>query len=574
MKMQLKNIGPLIACLCILAACTKNKTDFEYDNRPVTQNRKKSNVRLINLAGFNQVIANGDSLTNFMVKDRNDPDGEKLPGTDYFPSNGKLGKVWEIPLDLFDAKESLKLDLALRSNSGLGNPDYSFTAKNDYSAPTDYFLLQSARITGQPAVVPVVRGVTAPSKPGYFKIRIINLTAGITSPGFNSSGPLEDLRGTVTLSYADGTPVNDKTTNISAGTRLSEYIELPYGTYQFKVLTADGRQLPAAPSSGQDYNYTRIDPPTSTIPMSLVKSSNLVFAPVDVYQPGGIYTVVVTPQVFNYYINEVDEETVTLQNSFQVINDNSAPANVTYCRLQGANAWNAQKIDIKTNGRSMTAGIGFGEAGDYNIMVQGIYTIEATDVAGKQVAKTEQELRPGQNYTAWLYANTDGSGKLLMVANDLSGAWSTGNIEDATYDGLRFKYYFNKRFLNLTPDNPYITFTLGNGQNAAGVGSNVEAGVNLRPGIPVIEQPYVASTYGAPLYEVMTYRSAPNIVPGTWASDIPVLSSQDFIARKSLYTSVGRRVPNQEPGVYTVALIGTNNNGATKAKMMILKHNK
>ena len=72
----------------------------------------------------------------------------------------------------------------------------------------------------------------------------------------------------------------------------------------------------------------------------------------------------------------------------------------------------------------------------------------------------------------------------------------------------------------------------------------------------------------------MAYRSAPNIIPGTWANDIPVLTSQDFIARKSLYTTAGRTIPVQEPGIYTVALIGRSGAAGATAKMMILKHKK
>ncbi len=391
---------------------------------------------------------------------------------------------------------------------------------------------------------------------------------------YSPNGPQEDLRGAVSLSFADGTPVSEKTNNISTGSPVSEYIELPYGTYQFKVLTADGRQIPSPSSSLQDRGLTMFDPPTSTIAQRLSVSTHLVYAPIGVYQPGGIYTIVVTPQRFNYFTNEMDEESFAFQNSFQVINDNSPAANLAYCRMQGVNAFSTEAISFKANGKPAGSSLVFGIAGDYVALVNGTYKIEATDASGKVLASTEQVLRPAQNYTAWLYPNTDGSSRLLVVANDLSGTWYNGNSDDGTFDRFQFDHYFYKRFLNLSPDNPYITFTMGNGQPAQGVGDNAKSGVNLQPGVPVFEKPYVRSGRTAPVYEIMAYRSSPDIVPGTWADDIPVLSSQDLIARKALYTNAGRVLPAQEPGVYTVALIGRSGNGAPKAKMMIVKHNK
>jgi hypothetical protein len=574
MNLYFKYSYGLVALLLLLAACKKNKFDHEYDNRPVTGNLKKSNVRIVNLAGYNQVVANGDSLTNFIVKEPNDPSSDMYPGTMYFPANGRLGKLWEVPIDLFDGAEKVQFDLAARNHTGSFNTDVRFTAEHNYSTPTDYYLLPSNYMTEQPAVFPVPRAVAAPTRADHFKIRIINLTGGIISPAYSPNGPQEDLRGPVTLTFADGTAVSDRTSHVSAGHPVSEYVELPYGTYQFKVLTEDGRQVPAPSGADQDYGLTLIDPPTSAIPKSLSISTNLVHAPVKVYQPGGIYTVVVTPQQFNYFINEVDETAYTFQNAFQVISDNGPDANVTYCRVQAVNALGTGAVGIKANGKPLSAGLGFGIAGEYVALVNGNYTIEATDASGKTIATATQVLRPAQNYTVWLHPAADGSARLLVVANDLSGTWYAGASDDGTYDRFKYDLYFYKRFLNLSPDNPYITFTLGNGQSSSGTSDNPEAGVNLRPGLPLYEQPYVRSSRNDLLYEIMAYRSAPDIVPGSWADDIPVLSSQDLIASRSLYSNAGRALPVQEPGIYTVALIGRSGSGTPKAQMMIVKHNK
>jgi len=564
-----------LGLLILAQGCKKDKTDLRQDNRVLTVNRANSNVRIINLAGFNQVKANGDSLTSFVVKNPFTADGLKYPGTSYFPTDGKLGKTWFVPQDIFKANETAEFDFGLRTYQASGMADIKMTAKNDYNNPTDYYLLPTFFMTGQPAVVPVNRGVSVPSKPDHFKIRIVNLTGSINSPGSNPSGPLENLAGSVSLAFADGTLVNTATSNVSAAQRTSEYIEVPYGTYQFKVLSANGRQLPA--SGGDLYDYTIIDPPTSTMPVSLSQNTGLTFAPIQTYQPGGIYTIVVAPQNFKVIMDELNNSTDSYQNSFQIVNDNSAAANNTYFRIQGANAFDNQPVSFRLDGKTIATNISFGTSSDYHIQVHGSHLVEAIDASGKVIASASQTLRPSQNYTAWVYADPNGQGKLLLVANDLSGSGYTAAQEDASFSRWQFKFPFYKRFLNLSVGNPYITFTLNNGQTSSGINNNPNAGVNMQPGLPLYEQPYTNSTYNQAAFDIMAYRSKPNVVPGVWASDIEVLKNESFIANKALYTNVSRMLPVQEAGIYTVALIGatgTNVPVAKKARMMIVKHNK
>lgn len=574
MTIQFKHSTGLVAILLLLGACKKDKFDVGYDNRPVTENRKKSNVRIINLSDYNQVIANGDSLTNFIVKNPNEMNGDRFPGTAWFPTNGRLGKVWEVPMDVFDAQEKVELTIAARHYNNSSNGTIRVLATNNYTAPTDYVLLPVEHMNGQPAVVPIPRGVSAPSRPDHFKIRIVHLSGEIKNPAFTAGGPQEKLEGPVTLAYADGTPVSEKTSHVGNGSPVSEYVEVPYGTYQFRVLSEDGRQLRASLATSKDHSLTLIEPANSSLPINYSQSSHLVYAPIEVYQPGGLYTVFVAPQRFNYLINELGEESFTYQNAFQVISDNSPAANVTYCRIQGVNALGDQPVTIKANGKDIATGLGFGTPGEYARLVTGTYQLEAADASGKVIAQAEQVLRPAQNYTAWLHPAADGSTRLLVVANDLSGTWYRGGSEDGTLDRFQYDFYFFRRYLNLSPENPYISFTTGNGQSSSGQGDNQAAGVNLQPGMPVMEQPYVRSGYTFSSYEVMAYRSAPTVVPGTWADDIPVLRSQQFIADQALYTKAGKGLPVHEPGIYTVALIGRTGNAVPKARMMILKHNK
>lgn len=564
-----------LALLFFCQSCKKEKVDTVLDNRVLTENRASSMARIINVAGYNQVVANGDSLTNFIVRNPVGPDSYKFPGTSYFPTDGRLGKIWNIPQDVFNAQSTAKLDFMTRVYQNTLVNDLKLEVKNDYANPTDYYLMPTTFMEGQPEVVPIKRGVSVSSKPDHFKIRIVNLSGQIKNKGNNSSGALEDMTGNVSLAYADGTLVNAQTNNISSVQKTSEYIELPYGTYQFKILMQDGRQMAAMGSEA--YEFTLIDPPTSTIPNDLMKSTDLTYAPIQTYQPGGIYTILVAPQSYKYLINDIGETSDTYQNSFQVINDNNPSVNHTYFRVQAVNAWDAQNVSFRVNGKLIANDLGFGAVGGYANFIEGSHKIEALDVSGKVIAVVDQVLRAAQNYTAWLFPDQAGTVKLLLVANDLSGTTSLQNgQDDATFARTQQKFFFFKRFLNFSADNPYITFTLNNGQPVFGNGNNNQVGVNMQPGIPLYERPFASSSYSQSAFDLMAYRSKPSVVPGVWANDIPVLKHDDFIANKLLYNQGGRRLPIQEAGVYTVALIGktTTSNPAIKAKMIIIKHNK
>jgi len=572
-KYKIFSLG--LALLLFVLGCKKDKLDIKIDNRELTENRVNSTVRIINLDEYNQVIANGDSLTNFVTRASNGPDSYKYPGTSYFPLDGRLTKSWFIPQNLFNEKEEVRLQFALREYLGNGNRELDVSLKNDFAKPTDYFLMPHLFVNGQPEVVAVPRGVTLPSKPDHFKIRIINIGANITRPASGLTGLQEDLTGPVSLAFADGTLVDAKTNGISTANIASEYVEVPYGTYQFRILLRDGRQLPARGS--EMYEFGVIDPASSTLPESSKRLTNLSYAPIKTYQPGGVYTILVAPQSFNYLINDLDETTFTYQNSFQVITDVSAAVNQTYCRIQGANALADQAVSFKASNTALGSNLAFGMAGDYSNLVQGYHKIEALDANGKVLASTIQVLRANQNYTAWLHPDRRGQPKLVLVSNDLSGTAYTGAQDDASFGRLAFNFFFHKRFLNLSVGNPYVTFTTNDGQTPATGTDNVSAATNLQPGLPIFDQPYFKSVYNLQSYQIMAYRSKPNVIPGVWASDIDVLPSDSFIANKTLYQKANRPVPVHEAGVYTVALIGnssTNANSANKARMIIVKHTK
>lgn len=572
-------IARLVALLTIsLGGCKKMRPDELRDNRNVMANRASSTVRIVNLGNYYQVIAGGDSLTNFDFQDGQN-EVIKYKGTDYFPEDGRLGSIWQVPQDLFRADGTAALQFSNIGVSGsLGNP--KFVVKDDYNHPMDYYLLPD-QIQGQPDYVAVERGVSQPSKPDFFKIRILNLCAKAKEGIVAERGPLEDLVGPVTLTYADGTLVGPATSNITVEQRLSDYVELPYGTYQFRILTPDGRQVPGAAPANAIHKL--IDPPTSTIAFNdngHIASAKLTFAPVTTYQPGGVYTIVVTPSNFNYHVSASEERGGAYQNGFRIITDLSPAVNTTYFRMQGVNALpGSGTILFKANGQDLAPGVAYGQASDYSRLIQDNYSVEAVDAAGKTLASVMEVLRPGQNYTAWLYPDQQGAAKLVLVANDLSGQFeSSGNGPvypgDNSLGYVKHDFMFDRRFLNLSPDNPYISFTLDNGQLAVNKGATV----NLQPGMVVTEQPYLSGAgIGYTPFQIMAYRSTPAAVPGAWAEDIDVLSSSAFVARPALYATVSRDIPSQEPGVYTVALIGRTAAGtpsSDKAKIILVKHNR
>jgi len=564
-------LGVAALCFFSIVSCKKEKLDVIIDNRPVTESRPNSNSRIVNLFDFNQLIANGDSLTNFVVLHPLNPGNHKYPGTSYFPTDGRLGKTWIIPQDLFNQKDEAELTFLARYYPGFGmNHDFKVKVNNSYENPKDYFLLPSSFMSGQPEVVALTRTATSPSKPDHFKIRIVNLAGAIKNPPSGMNGPLENLVGAISLAYADGTLVNQKTNEIAVAQASSDYIELPYGTYQFKILLSDGRPLPSLGS--ERFEYGIIDLPTSAVPKDYAKSTNFTYAPIQNFQPGGVYTIVVAPQQFNYFSNELNETVAVYQNSFQIITDIGAPVNQSYLRIQGANAYKDQSIGFRIDGKTVASGLAFGKGSAYSVLTQKQYDIEAVDAAGNVLASMKQDLRSNQNYTVWLYPDQTGKAQLLLIANDLSGTLPLPAEDDGTYSRLAFKFFFFNRFLNLSASNPYITFTLPNGQPLGNNGN-----VNLQPGIPSINMPYSAINMMTDPYNIMAYRSKPDVVPGVWADDIEVLKSTEFIADKSLYTKIGRALPAFEPGIYTVALIGKSDTGPAdkeKARMIIIKHNK
>ena len=549
----------LFFLMLAIVACKKDKTDFQSDNRKVTDARKNSSVRLVNLAGYNQLQLNGDSLTNYVVRAPNDPLTGQYPGTLYFPDNGRLGTTWSIPQNLLD-KGAAKLLVETKIYNPLKNP-LELEVREDAQQAMDYYLLPTplSGVTGQPAFVKIPRSVSSPANPANFKVRILNLSARVLP-----DQQMEDLLGPMSLTWADGTAVSDKTNNILPG-QYSEYIELPYGTAQLKVLTQNGIQVPAV---GPDV----LEATTSTI-----FGTTLTYAPVKTYAPGGIYTIVVAAREFDipYRSGNPGETVKGYQNSFRIMNDISEPLNLTYGRVQAVNAVpDALGMKVLVNGKILDGPINYMAHTAYQSLVVGSYTVEAADASGAVLATKNFQLDANTNFSFWVHPDANGKTTISAVANDLSGTFVGEAGDDASSSRFTQEFPFSIRFLNLCPDVPYLTLTTDNAQAFSSVyGFNTVAVNNLRPGIVPTNSPYIRPYQDARAYQIMAFRSSPSVVPGTWASDIPVLTGRSLIARPELY--VRGELPNHEPGFYTIALVGSTKATASgKAKMIIVKHSK
>ncbi|GAA4167706.1 hypothetical protein [Sphingobacterium ginsenosidimutans] len=571
----------LLLVSIFVISCKRENLDYTFDYRPNPDAQKASNTRLVNLSENAQLIANGDSLTNFFVPPQRSgyipPEELTPPGTRYFPKDGRLGQSWTVPQDLFqtDGTVRFRTTFVPIPTKTIASHDVEFTVRDSYDAPKDYYLLinHESRVQKPDRLVEVPRSVTAPKRPDYFKIRIINFAKKLMP-----TSSMEDITGPITLTYADGTPVSNSTTRIVSDA-WSDYVELPYGTYQFKLLTADGRQIPAV---GHTY-YNNIDRFNSTMEMGggaiSRMSSGQTYAPVQTFQPGGIYTIVVHPKEFTWTTGTDDIS--ELQNGFQIIADISEPLNRTYAQIQLANTITGQDAVLRAKGQT-TATTAYGKASDYFPVVAGQQPIVIETASGQVLAAIDAELQAGQNYTAWLYMDPDKKVKVLLAANNLAGTAYTGKEgggNNATIDRFRSSYMFNFRFLNFCAALPYATFTNGEGR-PFGTGA-MDSGVNMAPGILNILQPYTSLLYsasndtGGP-YQFMAYSSLPTRIPGDWLQQVKPLSSTQLVANPKLYTAVGRKVPLHEPGVYSIAVIG-DLKGTTetdKAKFMVVKHTK
>ena len=546
--------------LCLLGAgiisCTK-KVDFSYDNRVNPGADAASSIRIVNLRGANELMVNGQQLTSFQMPDREDSYGAgNTSGTIWFPGTGRMGLTYNIP-QRFVNKEGFATDIRFATLNIKWHLDLTrgFSARDDFNHPMDYYFTFFGGYTDSLFAVP--RSVSSPANPENFKIRVLNL-------GVNDY----PVKGPVKLAWADGTPIPG-IENVAPGT-WSDYVEIPYGTYQFKVFTTDGQQVPGVGGSTLDLNV--IDPLTGRIMMDGRRvypnvvgftDSKLTFSPFKTFQPGGVYTIVVADcPNFNFPTGNPNGETVTAKyNAFRIIND-AEPQNITYARLQAINVLPGKKISVQVDGKVIGETLDFSVASEYARYIRGTHTVKVFDNGGALLIEKSLLLSPADNQSIWVYEGTDGKPAVSFVANNLSAVYYTGATEDGSYSSVKTEYPSWVRFMNFCPDLPEATFTFENGR----LFTDPLPGQHLLPGIPVIASPYIQLNTGF-YNSFLAYASKPAVLPGDWLRNVAAIKGEQFIANPALYTA---GLPGSEPGFYTVALVGY----MEKARMIIIKHNK
>jgi len=562
----------------LLTACSKLKENQQTGNLPLTSQVTSSTVRIVNMAGFTDLAVDSQKLTNFVLPD---PAGDRYPKpTPYFPATGELGTTYLLPEQFFNGYDSAFVQLSIPEGTGNGNyGEYTvpFGVKETYQTPNDYYWVYS-RLASAPtqsysfydSMVVVPRGVSPAADPTHFLVRLVNLSSAPDDAG--GIGPMS-------LVYADGSHVN-AATDVVTPHSWSSYVELPYGTYQFKVLTAQNMQVTGVPVN------LLIGPTVNNQFTTVLQGLGTTYAPVQTFQPGGVYTIEVSPNAdfqYPYGSGTVANE----YNAFSIITDVAPPVNLTYSRIQAVNAVPGDALTVLVDGAALSSGLAYDSAGAYQVYIAGTHTVSIQDAGGNQLAGKSFNLPPNTNFSVWTYPSGSGV-DFMLVQNNLSGSDNlTYNVDgsDAGPNTLATSTPYWIRFLNLCPDLPYVTFTEGSGTLFSdGAFSTALAAQNLPFGAQLssasVPFPYVSiggnNGLGAGFPgQVQVYQSGPSSIPGNWLSDIPSLVNTQFITMPASFYPAG--LPSGEPGVYTVALTGRYGPGAPagqEAKMIIIKHTK
>jgi len=608
-----KGFFGLLSVVLLAQGCAKAKQDIP-STLTGTQviNAPASSIRLFNFTGQSlDVKVNTIPLTAFST-DAN-AQGNQI-GLALFPANvwtsATNGSPVILPTSLENKQSSMQVIIEPRiagfSLNGLGQTSSFYidtTLVDDPLNPRDYYVLFGGRLQ----VIP--RNSVSPANPQNFKIRIYNL-----------SGPKDTmgLTGNLTLTYADGTPVSTALTSVPAGS-ASSYIELPYGPYQFKLYAAK-------PGGAPDYTKQLTELPSyPLVSNGIPEPQSDLTTMVRGYQPGGTYSILVTPNLFGWDFSGGGFATYFNINSYRVLTEQAAPTNTDWARIQGVNALSAQGVSFLVDGLAMGTNVPYGQAGDYTIVSQGTHVVTAQDAGGKVLSRQSFELYAFDNITAWAYMRNDTPG-LVFSNTDLTSTLyesSASNIVDDGTSGsvntYEIPYGLQFRFLNLS-NVPYVTFTQEGNLLNPGLSGNAnnelqndtlaypQAYINLQPGIPVTYNPFVVypanleisnavaiTTGGNPypyvegLYgnqgaavsspvPLRAYASEPATgsygaqVPGAILPTVTVLTAANFASGALIYPN---GVPGTENGFYTVALIGnTTVSGQGQAQMIVVKHNK
>lgn len=591
----------LVLVALFTGSCKKEKIS---NNMPLQNvgNQSASSIRMFNFTGYPaNITVNNIALTSYTSGGTS---AGTAIGLSLFPTGawtaGDDGSPFFMPNSLLDKDGKAHITML----GGLGGlPIVDTILVNNVAHPQDYYLLLNGKIKT------INRNNVPPVNPQNFKIRIINL--GDANDPFGLSGP-------VSLTYADGSLVDPALNNIALGA-TSGYVEIPYGSYQFKMFRTNGAGVIANRQLAELPNMVHIDP----CAVNTIQPQEGISPRVRTFKPGGVYSLVITQNEMDYLTCGDFQKAATYANAYRIVTESDPGTNSTYARMQAVNAIPGKQVTIKVDGTVLGGQLPYigslpvapAQQSPYKIYVQGTHHIQATDQSGTVLAEGDLKLFPYDNYTIWAYNKTDGKPAVLFEPNDMSGSvynslyvpggQGSSAVPDDGTNGIprrgQFFYALESRFLNLTPDMPYITFTNDHQLFLPAVGANGDtiryfsAYVNLAPGkMPLnntsiiynfqppahlFNQMLVPSEYGHYPAAIRAYQSSPFPVPqipGVLLPDIvPVDVLQTFIANPNLYTTTKYKFA--ETGIYTVALVGKTAGGAQpseKAKIVVIKHSK
>jgi hypothetical protein len=627
-----RSIVHLLLAGLLFSSCKKDKFNplLVPTGNEVAAN---SSIRLFNFLNFNMdVTVNNIPLTSYSKGSQYGT----AQGLSIFPTGSWMaldnGNPFFVPSSLVTKDRKVHILISEQAGQTVSGAIFTFhnvdtTLTDDPLHPNDYY----ASPTGHLLVVP--RNTQAPVQPDHFKIRVINLGAATDPNG--EVGPVK-------LTYSDGSSVSPLLDNTPAfnpidtagGTApyISQYVDLPYGAYMFKLFakgdfTKQLAELPTLPNLNA-CSYGAYAPVTE----------QAIFPRVRTFKPGATYSIVITQEIgfFPYCPGGLMYPDITYYNGYRIITEQSPGPNTTYARMDAFDALSVGSVSINIDGQPLGGPLSYMSHTDYGIYVQGAHQVQAVDSSGTVLVSKSITLSAYDNYTAWLYedaaghpdicfANTDMTSTLYLTDRDgnvftentstTPGVISVPPVDDGTNGSIRVQsilYAWQTRFLNLTPDAPYITFTNGlstfpsvggNGSGLGNIGDSsnfTAASVNLPSGITPDYNPFVIYPFqpgyggdGSPgagytgynqlfLYPpsvIRVFQSSPGppaIVPGTLLGTVAPLPGAAYVSNPALYPDP-RFVPISEPGIYTTALIGRTTaspSDKSAGKLIILKHNK
>jgi hypothetical protein len=478
-----------------------------------------SNVRLLNFGYDADLIINNRMLTDGFAQkyyDISEEWGISVPKLPYFPKEAiwrksagcfnksySGGNPFQVPDELIDSgKIQVKLAFNWYKNTTTTGKDYPddiidtcnvSVTKSTKTYQDVYFYLggndndtydaagklkcpgfryatgtYSKYRDGKPFTMQtkiVARDISRPTDPTKFKIRLLNLASMLSGTNLSGTGKL-------TLCFADGTAIIQ---NVSPGT-VSDYVELPYGTLYLrvkneagiflteKVWVSDPSILPGnaevgAPSVKDGYSEPYTSGLYNMASISGGYVSNLPFSSIKSYEPGEIYTIVVSPRQTPTYIMGIGNAP-TYKNCFELVRDYGVVPNNNYGRMQVYNVMpgvDSASVTIDGLNKQM---LKYGQdpgAGNAVIATAGTHTLKVMNAATNQQLLVKQvDLVPGQYVTLWLYLDDAGNPAFISRNLDLT-FFSTSIIPNAA-GGVMQRFANDRYLLNLTADIPFVKF--------------------------------------------------------------------------------------------------------------------